>query len=146
MLHLRTLGGATLSSEGTVLEGPASQRRRIALLSLLAVGGSRAVSRDTIISLLWPDSEPERGRHALSQWLFLLRRDLGVADLVLGGNDLRLNPERITADVIDFDVAVTKRDHATTARLYTGAFLDGFLLSDAGEFERWVDRERERRH
>jgi len=146
MLHLRTFGGAALSSDGTVLEGPASQRRRIALLSLLAVAGSRAVSRDTIISLLWPNSEPERGRHALSQWLFLLRRDLGVGDLVLGGNDLRLNPERITADVIDFDVAVAKRDHATTARLYTGAFLDGFLLNDAGEFERWVDRERERRH
>jgi serine/threonine-protein kinase len=146
MLQLRTFGGATLSSDGTALEGPASQRRRIALLSLLAVAGSRGMSRDTIISLLWPDSEPERARHALSQWLFLLRRDLGINDLVLGGNDLRLNPQRITADVIDFDIAVAKHDHTTAAQLYTGVFLEGFVLSDAGEFDRWIDRERAFRH
>ena len=142
MLQLRTFGGARLLRDGTALEGPASQRRRIALLSLLAAGGSRGVSRDAIISLLWPDSEHERARHALSQWLFLLRRDLEVNDLVLGANELRLNPDRVSADVTDFDVAVAKRDHSTAAQLYTGPFLDGFVLSDAGEFERWVDRER----
>ena len=50
----------------------------MALLALIATGGGRGVSRDAIIALLWPDSEPERGRHSLAQWLFLLRKDLDV--------------------------------------------------------------------
>src|SRR5262245_25585567 len=124
MLTLKTLGGAALMRDDVPLDGPASQRRRIALLALLASGGSRGVTRDTIVGLLWPDSEPDRARHALSQWLFLLRRDLDINDLVLGNAELRLNADRVLADVTAFDAAIARRDHAAAARLYTGDFLD----------------------
>ena len=62
-----------------------------------------------------------------------------------GSSDLRLNPERIVADVMRFDEAIARRDVRAAAELYTGPFFDGFHLDDAPEFERWIDAERARR-
>jgi len=146
MLRLRTLGGARLTRDPVPLSEAASQQRRIALLAAIATAGDRGISRDVLVGLLWPDSEPDRARHALSQWLFLMRRDLGVDELFLGTRSLRLNPERITADVAEFDAAIAARDDAAAAALYAGPFLEGFFLSEAPEFEQWLDRERDRRH
>lgn len=98
------------------------------------------------MGLLWPDASPDRARHALSQWLFLMRRDLGVEDLLLGSTSLRLNPDQISADVAEFDAALADHDDAAAAALYAGPFLEGFFLSEAPEFEQWLDRERDRRH
>jgi DNA-binding SARP family transcriptional activator len=146
MLMLRTFGGVALLRDGQPVVGPSSQRRRLALLALLGAAGTRGASRDSIVALLWPDSEPERGRHALAQWLFLLRKDLEVDDIVLGTATLRLNPDKLRSDVGSFDDAIARRDYAAAAELYAGPFLDGLTLGDAIEFEQWVDRERESRH
>ncbi len=146
MLRLRTLGGATLSRDGVPITGPATQQRRIALLAAIASAGDRGISRDVLMGLLWPDASPDRARHALSQWLFLMRRDLGVDELLLGTTSLHLNPAHITADVAEFDAAIVARADAAAAALYAGPFLEGFFLSEAPEFEQWLDRERDRRH
>lgn len=142
MLRLRTFGGAALLDGDHPLAGAAVQKRRLALLSLLAVAGSRGMSRDKIASLLWPDSDQERARHSLSQWLFTTRRDLKVEDLLLGTTELRLNPERISSDVGELEQAIAERKLEQVLACYAGPFLDGFHLSGAPEFERWVDAER----
>lgn len=144
MLRLRTLGGVGLLDGERPLEGAVTQRRRLAVLAVLAVAGRSGTSRDRLLALLWPASDEERARHSLRQWLFLLRRDLHVEDLVLGTTELRLNPERIGSDVEDFEGAVAAGDHERAVALYQGPFLDDFHLPDTVEFAHWVDGQRAR--
>jgi DNA-binding SARP family transcriptional activator/TolB-like protein len=142
--RLRTLGGVSLSGDGRPMEGSTTQRRRLALLTLIAAVGERGVSRDRLLGILWPDSEPGKARQVLTQWLHLIRRDLGDDELFLGTADLRLNPERITSDIAEFDTALERKDYEAAAALYAGPFLDGFYIGGAPEFERWVDEQRAR--
>lgn len=116
----------------------------MALLAVLATSGSRGLSRDKVTALLWPESDADRGRNSLSQVLSSLRRDLGPDDLVLGTAEIRLNADAITSDVEDFEAAVAHRDLERAVAIHSGPFLDGFYLSDAPEFERWVEEQRSR--
>ena len=50
----------------------------------------------------------------------------------------------IVSDVQAFEDALERRADAAAAELYAGPFLDGFYLSDAAEFERWVEAARRR--
>ena len=139
MFRLETLGGLALT------DGPAgavtTQRRRLALLALLAVAGERGLTRDKLLAYLWPESPSDNARHALEQLLYELRRQLGDSAL-LGPDPLRLNPETITSDVAQFRRAIASGAPAEAFELYRGPFLDGFYLSDAAEFERWAEGER----
>jgi DNA-binding SARP family transcriptional activator/TolB-like protein/tetratricopeptide (TPR) repeat protein len=145
MLRLRTLGSAGLWRGDRPVEGAAVQRRRVALLALLAASGPAGIPRDKVVGYLWPDSDEDRARHSLSQMLFLLRKDGGADDLVLGTADLRLNPERISSDVAEFEEAIGRGDNEGVVELYGGAFLDGFHLGGGSvEFDRWAEGQRDR--
>jgi DNA-binding SARP family transcriptional activator/TolB-like protein len=144
-LRLRTLGSAGLWRGDRPVEGPAVQRRRMALLALLAASGDAGIPRDKVVACLWPDSDEDRARHSLSQMLFLLRKDGGADDLVLGTADLRLNPERISSDVAEFEEAIERGDNERAVEIYRGAFLDGFHLAGGSvEFDRWAEGQRDR--
>lgn len=140
MLRLRTLGGAVLESGGAALAGAAGQRKSLALLALLAP--DRGVSRDKVLAYLWPEAEPDRAGHRLTQLLYALRRDLKAEELFLGSNELRLNADLIGSDVQEFSSARRAGELERAVSLYGGPFLDGFFLSGAPEFERWVENER----
>lgn len=143
MLRLRTFGGLSIEDAGSI-GGATPNRRPLALLALLAVNGSRGLSRDAIVALLWPESEPERARNSLSQVISLLRRELAADDLLLGTAELRVNRDVLACDVTEFEQHIAADDLESATRLYTGPFLDGVFLRNAPEFERWVDRERSR--
>jgi DNA-binding SARP family transcriptional activator len=139
-LRLNTFGGLWIESpEG----GSAAdvRPRGLALLAILAAGGAKGMTRDRVLGVLWPDTEEERARHALSQTIYGLRRDLGE-DLIDSTPALRLDPSLISSDVADFQAAVKAREWEKAAAQYHGPFLDGFYLADAPEFERWVETER----
>ena len=138
MLKLATFGGLRLEGGQGPLKGAATQRRPLALMALLAGASERGLSRDKIAAYLWPDSEDERARGSLKQTLYVLRRDLGADELVLGSAVLRLNPEVIACDCWDFDAALTRGDRAAAVALYAGPFLDGFFVPGAPEFEQWT--------
>jgi DNA-binding SARP family transcriptional activator len=139
--RLETFGGlVVIDRVGTVVS---TQRRRLALLALIAAAGRRGISRDRVLGRLWPESSPANARHALEQLLYALRRQLG-ASLFLSADPLRLNEEILTSDVAEFDDAFGRGDVAAAISLYRGPFLDGFYLGDAGEFESWVEKERAR--
>lgn len=142
MIRLRTFGSVALERDGMPLAGRNTQRRRLALLVLLACSRRQAVSRDRILGLLWPDRDADRGRHALAQLVYELRRDLGHSAIVGGVDDLSLDPATVTSDVGDFQDAFQQRSMERVATLYTGSFLEGFFVAEAGEFERWVDERR----
>jgi DNA-binding SARP family transcriptional activator len=141
MLRLETFGGLTLS--GTAGYLPVTQRRRLALLALLAAVGERGISRDKLIAYLWPESPADNARHGLEQLLYALRRQLSD-QLLLGTDPLRVNPEVISSDVAEFDRAIAEGSLPEAVKLYRGPFLDGFYISDAREFEQWCESERAR--
>jgi DNA-binding SARP family transcriptional activator/tetratricopeptide (TPR) repeat protein len=145
MLFLRTFGGAAITADdGVPLDGAASQRRLLALLSLLAVAGEAGLTRDRLIGLLWPEGDPLRVRHALTQSLYQARRALHCDDLFLAGADIRLNPLHIISDVERLESLLGSGDLLGAAHLYRGPFLDGFFISGNGEFEQWVTKCRDR--
>lgn len=144
MFSLKLLGGALIEGPQGPLGGRVSQRRRLALLSMLALGRGRPVTRDKLLGLFWPEIESERARHSLADLLYQLRGALGESAILSAGGDLWLNAEVLTSDVGAFEDALARGDLARATALYHGPFLDGFFLSDAPEFERWVGTERDR--
>ena len=143
MLRLLTFGGLALEVDGSMVTGALTQRRRMAILALLAAGGDRGVARDRLLALLWPERDAERAGHVLTQLLYAERRD-AEAELFHGTKTLRLNPAVMTSDLAQFEAALAGGDAESALRLYHGPFLDGFHLNDAPGFEEWLDRERRR--
>ena len=141
MLRLNAFGGLVLQQDGQLHTGPAAQRRRLALLAVIASAGRRGVGREKLVSLLWADSEVEAARHSLYQALHTLRRSLGE-DVFLGSTTLQLNSALISSDVGDFVEAVETGAHEQAVRLHRGPFLEGFRLERAAEFDAWQDAER----
>jgi DNA-binding SARP family transcriptional activator len=144
MLRLQTFGGVTLSRGTENLTGAVTQRRRLAILVLLAATGDAGLSRDKLVAYLWPESDGERARHVLNQLMYAQRRQVGGEGLFLGRKTLRLNPELIQSDVADFDQSIATGALEPAVSLYRGPFLDGFFLKDAPEFERWAEEQRAR--
>lgn len=147
MFSLKTFGGLSLIGDAGPVTGAPAQRRKLALVAVLATTGQQGLSRDRLLALFWPEADAEHARHALTQSLFALRRELGVDDLVLGQADVRLNPAAINSDVGDFAAALAGGDFERAAGLYAGPFLDGVHLDRAHhspEFDRWVEAERRR--
>ena len=144
MLQLQVLGSTAVTANGGVSGGAAAQRKALALLALLAAAGRRGLSRDRVLAMLWPDSPADRANHRLTQLLYSLRRDLGSAELFLGSAELRLNPEALAVDLAEFTAALEAGEFARAVAAYGGPFLDGFFLSDAPDFEHWVELERAR--
>jgi DNA-binding SARP family transcriptional activator len=145
MLYLHTFGSAYLVGDsGQPLGGAASQRRLLGLLSIIAAAGDGGVTRERAASILWPDAPPEKARHSLTQALYQARRALAADDLFAPGTDLRLNPERISSDARDFDLALRAGRFEEAARLYAGPFLNEFFLPGNPEFDQWADAQRQR--
>jgi DNA-binding SARP family transcriptional activator len=140
-LRLETFGGLSLvGAEGPVL---LSQRRRLALLALLAVAGNRGMQRDKMLGYLWPESTPDSARHSLDQLVYGLRHELGQS-LFVGSNPLLLNSTILGSDVAEFESALDAGALAEAERLYRGPFLDGFYITGLSEFEEWTSVQRQR--
>ncbi|MBV6522643.1 MAG: hypothetical protein MNPFHGCM_02791 [Gemmatimonadaceae bacterium] len=138
MLRLRTFGGVLIEGSDGPISGPASQRRRLALLALLAAS-ERGLTRDRLIAYLWPDSAEDRARHALAQLLYGLRRELGEEVIRGDAVTLRLNSSRLTSDIAEFRDAIARNELERAVQIYSGSFLEGFFLSGCPEFDRWVE-------
>lgn len=141
-MFLKTFGGLTIAFAEGEPTGAAAQRRRLALLALLAAAGDRGLTREKVIGYLWPESDEERSRAALAQALYALRRDLRAENAIEGTATLKLNEEVLPSDVGRFRRAAAEGRFADAAALYQGPFLDGIHIADAEEFSRWADEER----
>ena len=142
LLRLNTFGRLFLERDGQRLSGAASQPRRLGLLALLAASGEQGMTRDRLIGMLWAETDEERARKGLNQALYALRQEMGSDEVFLGTRDVRLNPDLVTSDVGAFSAALKAGNPERAAAEYCGPFLDGFHLSEAGEFERWLEEER----
>ncbi|HEX7981161.1 MAG TPA: BTAD domain-containing putative transcriptional regulator, partial [Gemmatimonadaceae bacterium] len=140
---LKLLGGMALQDSDRPLTGRIAQRRRLAFLAILGVARS-PVSRDRLVAILWPELDAEGARHRLSDSVYVARRALGESAIETPGDDVWLDDAQVEVDVRAFERALDEGALDRAVALYAGAFLDGFHLTEAGEFERWVDEERAR--
>lgn len=114
------------------------RRKAFALLAYLAVAGEPQ-PRDTLATLLWPESSQPDARKAL-------RRDLSELNLSLGGAWIEAARERIGLrpgywlDVAEFQHRSAREDADSllaAATLYRGDLLAGFTLLDCPAFDEW---------
>jgi serine/threonine-protein kinase len=146
-LRLQTLGSLDLtSSDGRRLLSVLAQPKRIALLVYLALGTRQGFKRrDSLLGVFWPETPEERGRHALRQALYVLRRAIGSSAVVSRGDEeIGIDPDRVWCDAAAFERAVDAARTTEALDLYEGDLLPGFYVGDAPEFERWLDNERRR--
>ncbi len=146
MVVLNLMGGIELRGQ----EGPAdrllSQPKRVALLAWLVLASPRGQHRrDRLLPLLWPDSDEPRARNSLSQAIYHLRRELGAEVLPSRTPEtIGVAHDRIECDALALERAAAAGDWRRVRALYRGDLLPGFFVSGAAEFERWLERERQR--
>jgi len=120
-----------------------TRRRSIALLAYLAVA-RRRYERETLGALFWPEAGRSAGLAGLRQSLTDIRHNFAADVLLESRNWLELDPD-IRCDVSDFERGLEVDSPTSLAKAVEcsdSPFMDGFYLSDCGEFESWQDEER----
>ena len=147
MIEFRMLGTLHLTdAAGHEVKRLLTRSRRLALLAYLAASTPRRFHRrDSLLALFWPELDQEHARAALRQALHVLRGALG-SDVVVtrGDEEIGLDFGRLRCDVVAFDDAVAAGQLSVALDCYKGDLLEGFFIPGAGDFERWLDRERAR--
>lgn len=146
MIELRVLGSVDLRpSEGLGVQSVLRHPKRLALLAYLAAARPRGFHRrDALLALFWPDLDQSHARNALRQAVHFLRDALGRDVLVARGEEeLGLDPQHLSCDVAAFEESLDAGEPRPALNLYRGDLLAAFHVSDALEFERWMDHERE---
>lgn len=147
MITLCTLGVPDLRSpDGRSLQSVLSQPKRLALLVYLTAAHPRGLHRrDTLTALLWPELDEQHARNSLSQALSYLRRSLGAEVLITRGTEeVGVDPRSLRCDAVLLEECLERGVPSEALELYRGDFLTGFHVSDAPEFEHWVDGVRAR--
>jgi len=125
-----------------------TQPRRLAVLAYLTLARPRGLqARDTLLALLWPEAGQDAARHALRNCLHALRRTLGEDVIRTAGDAMvGVNSARLSCDALELEADLaTGRADAAVAR-YSGPLLQGFHVTEAPEFERWLESERRLLH
>ena len=125
MWHLRLLGDLSLQRNGREFRRLRAQKYAH-LLAYLALNQNRAHAREELIEIFWPEEPILKARTCLRTALSSLRRQLDCPELFLDGarDTVRLNPNAISTDVQQFELACSRRD-PVAASLYTGPLLAG---------------------
>jgi serine/threonine protein kinase/DNA-binding SARP family transcriptional activator/Flp pilus assembly protein TadD len=147
MIELCLLGRLSLTSaDGRDVRALLSQPRRLALLAYLAAATPQGIHRrDNLLALFWPELDQEHARAALRQALHVVRDTLGAVALTSRGDEeIGLDFSQVSCDVSAFERAIEGDRFREALDLYRGNLLEGFFISNAPEFERWLETERAR--
>jgi TolB-like protein/Flp pilus assembly protein TadD len=147
MITFHVLGTPDLrGSDGRHLASPVAGAKRLALLAYLALGTRGVTRRDTLLGLLWPESDQRSARNALSNMLHQVRRALGADVLIASGRDaVGLADGALWCDAVAFEVALGEGRLVEALELYRGELLAGvFVPGASSEFEQWLESERAR--
>jgi DNA-binding SARP family transcriptional activator len=109
---------------GVQVEGvPITGEKAAGLVAYLALNIQSRHPREVLIDLLWPDFSPDRGRRALSDILYRLRKSLGADYLIADAGRVGLNPVTVWTDVGEFlklANSADMTDRRKAIQLYTG--------------------------
>jgi DNA-binding SARP family transcriptional activator len=142
-LRLFFFGAPHVVCDGQALH--VDTRKATALLAYLAMKG-RPCRRETLVAMLWPNSDSEHGRGVLRRTLFALNKALNGSGLVADRETIGLSADT-WCDVNEFHrLLMAQRDETPLTRLgrlaeavalYRDDFLNGFGLEDSLEFDDW---------
>lgn len=116
-----------------------SPGRATQLAALLALRGDW-VARDELCAHLWPDADPKRARHNLSQLLYAVRRSDWGDDVEADATRVRWS---VATDVAAFRQAAAEGDWSRAAELHAGDLLEGIAITGTSGFDAWLAGERE---
>lgn len=155
-VSIQLLGPVDIQVDGRPLA--VDTRKAVALLAYLAVT-RRPASRESLVALLWPESNDTDGRSALRRTLSVLNSALGGRGLSIDRSAVGLRPDEVDLDLAsarealgrardhghDLDVACGACDSWLQAAiaLDRGPFMDGFGLRDSESFDEWQTAEAE---
>src|SRR3712207_2486709 len=124
--RLLTLGRlALLTPAGEEDESLGKQRRRLALLAVLALR-RRPLPRDALVEMFWGDQDEPRARHSLDNALSHFRRVLGAEAVAKRQADVALAADApLDADALELAEAVAAHEYGRAVALYGGTFLHG---------------------
>lgn len=142
MITVQLLGGASLRSGDAVLNGPPTQRHRIALLTLIVASWPQPLARDRAMAFLWPERDVVNARRLLNLAVHVLRAALGDGAIASTSDGLLLDPSQLRCDLHELRAAVSAQAPERVVQLYTGPLLDGFHLEGSTEFGYWLDEHR----
>lgn len=144
MLAIDLLGPPRLQRDGEALR--LARRKSRALVYYLAAH-TEPVTRERLLSVLWPDLDRPAAQQTLRTTLHGLRKLLGPALLAEDGR-LAFAPEtRVDLRVFEAHLGGPRPDPdqlRAGLALYRGDFLEGFSLAGAPGFDDWAALERER--
>jgi DNA-binding SARP family transcriptional activator len=150
-LEISLLGSPQIELDGAAIE--VDTRKAIAMLAYLAMERG-PVHRESLATLLWPESDSSRGRAALRRTLSALNKALDgrwlqiereAIDLIRG-DGLSLDVDRFRELLVPLEghghnpSEVCLQCEAPVKRaidLYRGDFLSGFTLRDSTNFDDW---------
>ncbi len=149
-LRIALLGPPSIEVDGRPLE--VDTRKATALLAYLAFT-ARPVRRDSLASLLWPETNPDRARATLRRTLSTLKSALDSRWLDVGRDTVALSEAGVWFDVDELRrLVATTHSHGHAANetcsrclaplkqaadLDRGSFLAGFGLRDSAAFDDW---------
>ncbi|MCW3094496.1 MAG: hypothetical protein JWL77_114 [Chthonomonadaceae bacterium] len=116
LLELRLLGTCEVWVQGQPLP-PLRYRKDLWLLALLTLRHGRAVARDELAVLFWPDAEESQALYYLRRSLSNLRRALGSEArrlLTPSPHTLRLDLSDADCDLLSFDAALARASVSAT--------------------------------
>jgi DNA-binding SARP family transcriptional activator len=142
--ELTTLGGFAFSANGSSAPRPDTQKGR-ALMAFLALNPRTDISRERLLELFWPDTDPEHARNRLKTALSNIRRcvkatGLDPDDCIVANKAVVRWTTDTTVDAQQFAALATHADPAASQealQLYRGDFLEG-------DYDDWSVTERER--
>lgn len=146
MLRLRLFGAIELrAADGHEISAVLRQPKRLALLAyLVAAYPRRFHRRDSLLALFWPELDASDARRALRRALYFLRAQLGDSTIVARGDEVTVPREVVWCDVAAYREALEANRPEEAVVLYRGDLLEGFFVSSAPGFERWMEEERAR--
>lgn len=158
-LEVRLLGSFEVRYRGRPPLRFESRRTR-ALLAYLVCHPDRALPRESLGALLWPDADPVTSRHNLRQAFYNLRRTLtrpagDPSPLTTRHDSLAFTPPpgawidlAVFAEALrrgrDPHGAIEPRALGRAVEVYGGDFLAGFWFPGGTAFEEWMLAEQER--
>ena len=121
-----------------------TQPRQVALLLYLALAQPPGPqSRASLMAFLWPEADEESARHSLRNTLYSLRRALGDRAFVArGAGYVGLEPAAVRCDALEVRRLLAEHRWNEAVAAWDGELAPGLHVSDAGEFEHWLEGQR----
>jgi DNA-binding SARP family transcriptional activator len=113
------------------------------LLYVALEGRGRPVERDLLASMLWPDTPLAHARGSFRTALSQIRKSLGPAAIEADAQQVTLRLADVHCDALALLDEVAAAEWEKGAELAAGPLAPGFHVGDLGEFDRWLDVQRE---